>query len=89
MLVFNELIKKFGHHEKNLLQYQKASATFKSSKRNSQRGDTMKLYLLRYMDIMTGFTGYMNVRANSLDEAAKLLESKYEDFEVIMDDLAV
>ena len=49
----------------------------------------MKLYLLRYMDIMTGFTGYMNVRANSLDEATKLLESKYEDFEVIMDDLAI
>ena len=49
----------------------------------------MKLYLLHYMDIMTGFTGYMKVRADSLDEAAKLLESKYEDYEVIMDDFEV
>ena len=43
----------------------------------------MKLFLLRYMDIMTGYTGYIKVRANSLSEAAKIVETSNENYEVI------
>lgn len=46
----------------------------------------MKLYILHYMDIMTGHTGYIKVRADSEEQAVEHVESKYEDYEVIMDD---
>lgn len=46
----------------------------------------MKLYVLHYMDIMTGYTGYIKVRADSEAQAIEHVESKYEDYEVITDD---
>ena len=45
----------------------------------------MKIYLLRYMDVMTGYTGYMKVRADNKEKAIQHLEEKYEDYEVVMD----
>lgn len=48
----------------------------------------MKLFLLRYMDIMTGYTGHMKVRADTEQAAIDLLESKYENFEVIEGELS-
>jgi len=52
--------------------------------RNGQHGvNQMKLFLLRYMDIMTGYTGYIKVRANSLSEATQIVETNNENYEVV------
>lgn len=53
---------------------------------NNTRNTKMKLYVLHYMDILTGYTGYIKVRADSEAQAIEHVESKYEDYEVIMDD---
>jgi hypothetical protein len=43
----------------------------------------MTLFIVEYVDIMTGLKGYAQVRADTKAQAIAHIESKYADYEVI------
>lgn len=43
----------------------------------------MKLYLLRYVDVMTGYMGFVKVQAYSRENAIDMLMDENPDFEVL------